>query len=307
MSNLFGIEYQERSDLPVYHPDVRVFDVIDADGEQIGLFYVDVFKRDSKRGGAWMSSWVTQSHLLNNKPVIVNVLNNPRPAEGEPSLISFDNVTTVFHEMGHGVHGLFSDVTYPSVAGTATPRDFVEFPSTFEEDWCIQPAILSNYARHYETGEPIPEALLQKLIRARQFNQGFETLEYMAAAILDLEWHTLGPDDIPDDIEGFEAATLKKYGVDIPAVPPRYRTPYFAHIWGGGYAASYYAYLWSEVLAADAFAYMQANGGATRSNGNRFRQEVLSRGSSRDPMESYKAFRGQEPTVDALLNRRGLK
>jgi len=307
MNQLFGIEFQERSDLPVYHPDVRVFNVIDTDGTQIGLFYVDVFKRDSKRGGAWMSSWVTQSHLLNNKPVIVNVLNNPRPAEGEPALISFDNVTTVFHEMGHSVHGLFSNVTYPSVAGTSTPRDFVEFPSTFEEDWCIQPTILSNYARHYETGEPIPEALLQKLIRARQFNQGFETLEYMSAAILDLEWHTLGPDAIPDDIEAFEAATLKKYGVDIPAVPPRYRTPYFAHIWGGGYAASYYAYLWSEVLAADAFAHMQANGGATRSNGNRFRQEVLSKGSSRDPMESYKAFRGQEPTVDALLIRRGLK
>jgi peptidyl-dipeptidase Dcp len=307
MRQLFGVEFEERSDLPVYHPDVRVFNVIDTDGEQIGLFYVDVFKRDSKRGGAWMSSWVTQSHLLKNKPVIVNVLNNPRPAEGEPALISFDNVITVFHEMGHGVHGLFSDVTYPSVAGTATPRDFVEFPSTFEEDWCIQPAILSNYARHYETGKPIPDALLEKLILARQFNQGFETLEYMSAAILDLEWHTLGPDEIPDDIEAFEAATLKKYGVDIPAVPPRYRTPYFAHIWGGGYAASYYAYLWSEVLAADAFAHMQANGGATRSNGNRFRREVLSRGSSRDPMESYKAFRGQEPTVDALLVRRGLK
>jgi len=307
MHELFGIEFQECSDLPVYHADVRVFNVIDADGGQIGLFYIDVFKRNSKRGGAWMSSWVTQSHLLDSKPVIVNVLNNPRPAEGEPALISFDNVTTVFHEMGHGVHGLFSDVTYPSVAGTATPRDFVEFPSTFEEDWCIQPAILSNYARHYETGEPIPDALLQKLIRARQFNQGFETLEYMAAALLDLEWHTLGPDEIPDDIEAFEAATLKKYGVDIPAVPPRYRTPYFAHIWGGGYAASYYAYLWSEFLAADAFAYMQANGGATRSNGNRFRNEVLSRGSSRDPMDSYKAFRGQEPTVEALLIRRGLK
>ena len=307
MNRLFGIEFRERHDLPVYHPDVRTFDVLDHDGTQIGLFYVDVFKRDTKRGGAWMSSWVDQSHLLNEKPVVVNVLNNPRPADASPALISFDNATTVFHEMGHGVHGLFSDVTYPSVSGTATPRDFVEFPSTFEEDWCIQPDILRNYARHYESGEPIPTELLEKLLLARKFNQGYETLEYLAAAILDLEWHTLGPDEIPDDIDAFERATLKKYGVDIPAVPPRYKTAYFAHIWGGGYAASYYAYLWSEVLAADAFAFMQANGGATRKNGDRIRDEILSRGSSRDPMQSWQSFRGQEPSVDALLIRRGLK
>ena len=307
MNKLFGISFQERRDLPVYHPEVRVFNVMNNDGSQIGLFYIDFFRRDSKRGGAWMSSFVDQSTLLNEKPVIVNVLNNPRPADGEPALISFDNVTTMFHEMGHAVHGLFSDVKYPSVAGTATPRDFVEFPSTFEEDWCIQPNILSNYAVHYKTGDPIPKELLDKVILASKFNQGFDTLEYLAAAILDLEWHTLTADQIPDDIEAFEAATLRKYGIDIPAVPPRYRTAYFAHIWGGGYSASYYAYLWSEVLAADAFAFMQANGGATLRNGNTLRNEVLSRGSSRDPMESYKAFRGQEPTVDALLIRRGLK
>lgn len=307
MNQLFGIDFKERKDLPVYHPEVRVFDVLDKDGSQIGLFYIDFYKRDSKRGGAWMSSYVDQSSLLNEKPIIINVLNNPHPADGEPALISFDNVTTMFHEMGHAVHGLFSDVTYPSVSGTATPRDFVEFPSTFEEDWCIQPEILSNYARHHETGEPIPKELLDKVIRASKFNQGFDTLEYMSAAILDLEWHTLSADEIPDDIEAFEAATLKKYGIDIAAVPPRYRTAYFAHIWGGGYSASYYAYLWSEVLAADAFAHMQANGGATAANGDKIRREVLSRGSSRDPMESYKAFRGQEPTVDALLIRRGLK
>ncbi len=307
MSQLFGIQFHERHDLPVYHPEVRVFDVLDTDGRVIGLFYIDFFKRDSKRGGAWMSSWVSQSDLLGTRPVVVNVLNNPRAAEGEPALLSFDNVTTMFHEMGHGVHGLFSQVTYPSVSGTATPRDFVEFPSTFEEDWCIQPAILGNYARHHESGDPIPPELLEKVIRASKFNQGFETLEYLAAAIVDLEWHTLSADQIPDDIEAFEAATLKKYGLDIPAVPPRYRTPYFAHIWGGGYSASYYAYLWSEVLAADAFAFMQSRGGATRANGDRLRQEVLSRGSSRDPMKSYTAFRGQEPAVDALLIRRGLK
>lgn len=307
MKKLFGIEFRERHDLPVYHREVRVFDVLNADGSQVGLFYIDCFSRDAKRGGAWMSSFVTQSSLLNHKPVIVNVLNNPKPAEGEPALISFDNVTTMFHEMGHGVHGLFSDVTYPSVAGTATPRDFVEFPSTFEEDWAIQPDILRNYARHHETGEPIPAELLDKVIRASRFNQGFDTLEYLAAAILDLEWHTLSADDIPDDIEAFETATLKKYGIDIPAVPPRYRTAYFAHIWGVGYSASYYAYIWSEVLAADAFAHMMSNGGATLENGTRFRKEVLSRGSSRAPMESYKAWRGKAPEIDALLIRRGLK
>lgn len=307
MKKLFGIEFRERMDLPVYHREVRVFDVMDADGSQIGLFYIDFFSRDSKRGGAWMSAFVRQSGLLNQKPVIVNVLNNPKPAEGKPALISFDNATTMFHEMGHAVHGLFSDVTYPSVAGTATPRDFVEFPSTFEEDWAIQPDILRNYARHHETDEPIPAELLTKVIQASKFNQGFDTLEYLSAAILDLEWHTLSADEIPDDIQAFESATLKKYGIDIPAVPPRYRTAYFAHIWGGGYSAAYYAYIWSEVLATDAFAHMLSSGGATRENGNRFRKEVLSRGSSRDPMDSYKIWRGSAPTIDALLIRRGLK
>ena len=307
MNRLFGISFRERKDLPVYHREVRIFDVLNDDGSQVGLFYIDFFSRDSKRGGAWMNSFVRQSGLLNHKPVIVNVLNNPKPADGKPALITFDNVTTMFHEMGHAVHGLFSDVTYPSVAGTATPRDFVEFPSTFEEDWAIQQDILKNYARHHETGEPIPAELLTKVIQASKFNQGFDTLEYLAAAILDLEWHTLSADEIPDDIEAFEAATLKKYGIDIEAVPPRYRTAYFAHIWGGGYAASYYAYIWSEVLAADAFAHMKANGGATRKNGDLFRKEVLSRGSSRDPMESYTNWRGQKPDTDALLIRRGLK
>lgn len=307
MNKLYGISFRERHDLPVYHPDVRVFDVLDRDGSQIGLFYADYFKRDTKRGGAWMSSFVDQSALLHEKPVIVNCLNIPRPAEGEPALISFDNVTTLFHEMGHAVHGLFSDVTYPSVSGTATPRDFVEFPSTFEEDWAIQPEILANYARHYKTGEPIPNELLDKVIKASKFNQGFDTLEYMAAALLDLEWHSLTSEEIPLDVEAFEAESLKKLGVDYAAVPPRYRTAYFAHIWSGGYSSSYYAYLWSEVLAADAFAHMMAHGGCTSPNGDLFRKEILSRGGSRDPMDSYKAFRGGEPTVDALLVRRGLK
>ncbi len=307
MNKLYGISFRERFDLPVYHPDVRVFDVMDRDGSQIGLFYADYFKRDTKRGGAWMSSFVDQSRLLHQQPVIVNCLNIPRPANGEPALISFDNVTTLFHEMGHALHGLFSDVTYPTVAGTATPRDFVEFPSTFEEDWAIQPEILANYARHYQTGVPIPKDLLDKAISAKKFNQGFETLEYLAAALLDLEWHTLTSEQIPADVEQFEAESLKKVGISHPAVPPRYRTAYFAHIWSGGYSSSYYAYLWSEGLAADAFAHMLARGGCTSENGNLFRKEVLSRGSSRDPMVSYKAFRGAEPTVDALLIRRGLK
>ena len=307
MNKLYGISFKERKDLPVYHNDVRVFDVLDQDGSQIGLFYADYFKRDTKRGGAWMSSFVDQSGLLHEKPVIVNCLNIPRPAAGEPALISFDNVTTLFHEMGHALHGLFSDVTYPTVAGTSTPRDFVEFPSTFEEDWAIQPEILANYARHYQTGEPIPQALLDKAISAKKFNKGFETLEYLSAALLDLEWHTLTSDQIPSDIEKFEAESLRKVGVDHPAIPPRYRTAYFAHIWSGGYSSSYYAYLWSEVLAADAFAHMIAKGGCTRDNGAAFRKQILSRGSSRDPMISYKVFRGIEPTVDALLIRRGLK
>jgi peptidyl-dipeptidase Dcp len=307
MNKLYGITYRERKDLPVYFPEVRVFEVLDKDGSQIGLFYADYFKRDTKRGGAWMTSFVDQSKLLNEKPVVVNNLNIPLPAAGEPSLISFDNVTTLFHEMGHGVHGLFSNVTYPSVSGTNTPRDFVEFPSTFEEDWAIQPEILANYAKHYQTGEPISKELLDKIIKAKKFNKGFETLEYLSAAILDLEWHSLTADQIPDDVEKFEAEVLKKAGVDHPAVPPRYKTTYFAHIWGGGYSAGYYAYLASEVLAADAFAHMMAHGGCTRENGEAFRKEILSRGSSRDPMKSYKAFRGAEPTVDALLIRRGLK
>ena len=307
MNKLYGISFRERKDLPVYHPDVRVFDVMDHDGTQVGLFYADYFKRDTKRGGAWMSSFVDQSGLLHEKPVIVNCLNIPRPAAGEPVLISFDNVTTLFHEMGHALHGLFSDVTYPTVAGTATPRDFVEFPSTFEEDWAIQPEILANYARHYQTGVPIPKELLNKAVSAKKFNKGFDTLEYLAAALLDLEWHSLTSDQIPTDVEMFEAASLKKVGANHPAVPPRYRTAYFAHIWSGGYSSSYYAYLWSEVLAADAFAHMMAKGGCTRANGDLFRKEILSRGSSRDPMDSYRAFRGMAPTVDALLIRRGLK
>jgi peptidyl-dipeptidase Dcp len=306
MNKLFGITFEERDDLPVYHPDVRVFNVYDEDGSQLGLFYADYFERDSKRGGAWMNSFVSQSHLLDKKPVIVNVMNIPKPAEGEPALISFDNATTMFHEMGHAVHGLLSDVKYPSQGGTAVPRDFVEFPSTFEEDWAIQPEVLENYAVHYKTGERIPQELLDKVIAARDFNQGFDTQEYVAATMLDLEWHTLSSNEIPEDVQTFENKALAKYNLDMEAVPPRYKSPYFAHIFSGGYAANYYAYIWSEVLAADAFAYMQEQGGLTKENGNRFREYILSRGGSNEAMELYKKFRGQEPDVRHLLERRGL-
>lgn len=307
MEKLFGITFEERDDLPVYHPDVRTFNVYDENGEQIGLFYADYFERDSKRGGAWMNSFVSQSHLLDKKPVIVNVMNIPPPAEGEPALISFDNVTTMFHEMGHAVHGLFSDVKYPSQSGTSVPRDFVEFPSTFEEDWAIQPEVLENYAIHYETSEQIPQDLLDKVIEASNFNQGFDTQEYLAATMLDMEWHLLGQDEIPQDVQAFENDALAKYDLDMQAIPPRYKSPYFAHIFSGGYAANYYAYIWSEVLAADAFAYMMEQGGLEKENGNRFHEYILSQGGSDEAMELYKDYRGQEPDVKHLLKRRGLQ
>ncbi|MCW9705485.1 M3 family metallopeptidase [Aliifodinibius sp. 1BSP15-2V2] len=306
MNKLFGITLEERNDLPVYHPDVRVFNVYDEDGSQIGLFYADFFERESKRGGAWMNSFVSQSHLLDHKPVIVNVLNIPKPAEGDPALISFDNVTTMFHEMGHAVHGLLSDVEYPSQGGTSVPRDFVEFPSTFEEDWAIQPGVLENYAVHYETREQIPQELLDKVIEASNFNQGFDTQEYLAATLLDMEWHLLGTEEIPEDVQNFEQQALAKYNLDMEAIHPRYKSPYFAHIFSGGYAANYYAYIWSEVLAADAFAYMQENGGLESENGDRFRKYILSQGGSDEAMELYQEYRGQEPEVKHLLKRRGL-
>lgn len=306
MNRLYGITFEERQDLPVYQEDVRVFNVFDEDGSQLGLFYADYFSRDSKRGGAWMNSYVVQSNMKNQKPVVVNVLNITPPASGEPALISFDNVTTLFHEMGHAVHGMFSDVNYPSLSGTSVPRDFVEFPSTFEEDWAIHPEVLSRYAVHYETGEPIPDQLLEKLTAAREFNQGFDTYEYLAATLVDMEWHRLAAGDIPDNAEDFESAALNKYGLDNPAIPPRYKTPYFAHIFSGGYSANYYAYIWSEVLAADAFAFMKENGGLTRENGDHYRRSILSRGGSEEAMELYRNYRGSDPDVVHLLRRRGL-
>ena len=304
---LYGVEFRERTDLPVWHPTVRVFDVLGTDGKQIGLFYADYYQRDSKRGGAWMDSLVAQSRLLNRLPVVVNVMNIPEPAQGEPTLLSLDHVTTMFHELGHGVHGLFSSVEYPSLSGTSVPRDYVEFPSTFHEDWAIEPEVLTNYARHYQTGETIPRELLNKAIAANKFNKGYETLEYLAAALLDLGWHSLNPNEIPKDAIAFENELLRRFGVDYAPVPPRYRTTYFAHAWSGGYSAGYYAYLWSEVLAADAFAFMKSQHGLTPENGKLFRDKILSRGGTREVMQQYIDFRGSEPKVDALLIRRGLK
>ncbi|MBQ4833114.1 M3 family metallopeptidase [Pseudoalteromonas sp. MMG010] len=306
MNKLYGITFKERSDLPVYHEDVTVYEVFNEDGSAIGLFYMDPYAREGKRGGAWMSSYVGQSGLVGTKPVIYNAQNIPKPAAGEPTLMTFDEVSTMFHEFGHAAHGLFSDVKYPSLAGTATARDFVEFPSQAHEDWMIEPSVLANYAKHYKTGEPIPQALLDKVLESQKFNQGFGTTEYLAAALLDMEWHSFGSDKKITDVQKFESDALKAHGIDYYPVPPRYKSNYFSHTFAGGYSAGYYAYLWTEVFAADAFAHMEHNGGLTRENGDKFRKEVLSKGNSRDLMQSYIEFRGQKPTTDALLKRRGL-
>ena len=306
LEKLYGVTLKPRPDLPVYHEDVKAYEMFDADGTSMAIFYADYFAREGKRGGAWMSSFVSQSKLLNSKPVVVNVMNIKKAPEGEPTFVSYDEVTTMFHEMGHGTHGMFSKVTYPSLSGTAVSRDFVEFPSTFEEDWAAHPEVLANYAKHYQTGEVISDELLQKLLKSRSFNQGFDTLEYMAAALVDLEWHSLAADAPLQDVASFEANALKKHGINIPAVPPRYKSTYFAHAFPGGYSASYYAYMWSEILAADAFAYVQTQGGLNREIGMKYRKTIREVGNSVPPMEAYKAFRGQEPTTDALLKRRGL-
>ncbi|MCL1142816.1 M3 family metallopeptidase [Shewanella gaetbuli] len=306
LEKLYGVTLKPRPDLPVYHEDVKAYEMFDADGTSMAIFYADYFAREGKRGGAWMSSFVSQSTLLGQKPVVVNVMNIKKAPDGEPTFVSYDEVTTMFHEMGHGTHGMFSKVKYPSLAGTSVSRDFVEFPSTFEEDWAAHPEVLANYAKHYETGEVIPQDLLDKLLKSRSFNQGFDTLEYMSAALVDLEWHSLSADTPLQNVAEFEANALKKHGVDIAAVPPRYKSSYFAHAFPGGYSASYYAYMWSEILAADAFAYVQTQGGLNREIGMKFRKTIREIGNSVDPMEAYKSFRGQAPTTDALLERRGL-
>ncbi|MCR4535182.1 M3 family metallopeptidase [Shewanella xiamenensis] len=306
LKELYGVTLKPRPDLPVYHPDVKAYEMFDADGSSMAIFYADYFAREGKRGGAWMSSFVGQSFLEGTKPVVVNVMNIKKAPEGQPTFVSYNEVTTMFHEMGHGTHGMFSKVTYTSLSGTSVSRDFVEFPSTFEEDWAAHPKVLANYAKHYETGKPIPDELLQKLLKSGSFNQGFDTLEYMAAALVDMEWHSLSPDAPLQDVATFEANALKKHGLNITAVPPRYKSTYFAHAFPGGYSASYYAYMWSEILAADAFAYVQTQGGLNREIGMKYRKTIREVGNSIAPMEAYKNFRGQEPTTEGLLNRRGL-
>jgi len=306
LNQLYGVTFKPRPDLPVYHPDVKAWEMFDADGSSMAIFYGDYFAREGKRGGAWMSSFVSQNLLKGEKPVVVNVMNIKKAPEGEATFVSYDEVTTMFHELGHGTHGMFSKVTYPSLSGTAVSRDFVEFPSTFEEDWAGHPQVLANYAKHYQTGEPLPKAMLDKLLKSRSFNQGFDTLEYMAAALVDMEWHSLGKDAPLQNVAEFEAKALEKHGLNIEAVPPRYKSTYFAHAFPGGYSASYYAYMWSEILAADAFAYVQSQGGLKRDIGMKYRKTIREVGNSVPPMEAYKNFRGQEPTTDALLKRRGL-
>ncbi|MEO8910591.1 MAG: peptidyl-dipeptidase Dcp [Gemmatimonadaceae bacterium] len=306
-NRLYGLTFRERHDIPVYHPDVRVFEVFDANGRSLALWYSDYFKRDAKSGGAWMDQWVDQSGLTGWKPVVYNVANFTKPAPGQPALLTFDDVTTMFHEFGHALHGMFSHVEYPTLSGTNVPRDFVEFPSQFNEHWALDPAIFANYAKHYQTGAPMPAALVDKIKASRTFNQGFATTELLEASLLDFAWHTLPPGDAPADVDAFEAAALKRYNVAVPEVPPRYHSTYFSHIWDGGYSAGYYAYTWSEVLDDDAYAWFRQHGGLTRANGTRFRDMILSRGGTEDAAAMYRAWRGQDPTVDALLEERGLK
>ena len=305
-TQLFGITFKERNDLPVYHEDMRVYDVLDHDGSTIGLFYCDFFKRSNKRGGAWMGSFVGQSKLLDTKPVIYNVCNYTKPAEGEPALLSFDDVTTLFHEFGHALHGLFADQMYPSLSGTSVARDFVEFPSQFNEHWALFPEVFKNYATHYETGEVMPQELVDKIKNASTFNQGFALTEILAAASLDFEWHSIKADQEITTLDEFEADALKRTGLDVKEVPPRYKSSYFAHVWGGGYGAGYYAYLWAEMLDSDGFKWFESNGGLTRENGQKFRETVLSRGNTLDYNEMFNNLTGRSPQIEPMLKNRGL-
>ncbi len=302
----YGITFKERHDLPVYQPDVRVFDVTDKDGKPLAIFLADYYARSSKRGGAWMNEYVNQSDLLGMKPVIANHLNIPKPEAGQPTLLTFDEVTTMFHEFGHALHGMFSNVKYPRFSGTSVPRDFVEYPSQVNEMWASWPQVLQNYAKHYKTGKPMPKELLDKVLAAEKFNQGFKTTEYLAATLLDQAWHQISPDQVPTDALAFEEAALKKAGVDYGPVPPRYRTAYFSHAFAGGYSAGYYSYIWSEELDADSVEWMKEHGGLKRENGDHFRDTLLSRGGSKDAMKLFHDFTGRDPWIEPLLKRRGL-
>ncbi|MFD6176132.1 MULTISPECIES: M3 family metallopeptidase [unclassified Isoptericola] len=314
---LFGLTFVERKDLVGYHPDVRVFEVFDSGehgepgepGAGLGLFLADWYTRPSKRGGAWMNNLVDQNHLIGQRPVVVNNLNIVKPPAGEPTLLLWDQVITLFHEFGHALHGLLSDVRYPSQSGTEVPRDFVEYPSQVNEMWAWEPEVLRSYAVHHATGEPLPAAWVETMLASRQWGEGFATTEYLAAALLDQAWHLLAPEDVPtsvDEVAGFEAKALADAGVALAAVPPRYRTTYFNHVFGGGYAAGYYSYIWSEVLDADTVEWYRENGGLTRENGEAFRRRLLARGGSQDPLTSFRELRGRDPRTEPLLARRGL-
>jgi peptidyl-dipeptidase Dcp len=303
-NQMYGITFKERKDLPVYNPDVRVWEVFDADGKSFALYYGDYFQRGNKGGGAWDDSFVDQTSLLGTRTVAVNVLNFQKPSPGQPALLSFDDVGGLFHEFGHALHGMFQNIKYPTLGGT--PRDWVEMPSQFNEHWALEPAVLAHYAHHYQTGEPIPQALVDKIRKTKTFNQGYMTTEYLAAALLDLAWHAQPPGAPLPDVDAFEKAALERFGVAMAEVPPRYRTTYFSHIWDGGYSAGYYAYLWAELIDDDAYYWFREHGGMTRANGQRFREMILSRGGTADVADLYRAFRGRDPIVQPLLEQRGL-
>ena len=306
-NQLYGLTFKKRTDLPLYNPDITTYDVFDADGKQLAIFIADMYARPSKRGGAWMNSYVSQSGLTGYKPVVANHLNIPKPPAGKPTLLTWDEVTTAFHEFGHALHGMFSNVEYPYFTGTSVPRDFVEYPSQVNEMWADWPAILKNYAKHHETGAPMPQELLDKVIAASKFNQGFATTEYLGAAMLDQRWHQIGADQVPDaaGVMKFEADALAADGLNYPPVPPRYRTPYFSHIMGG-YSAGYYAYIWSEVLDANSVEWFEQHGGLTRANGDHFRKTLLSQGGSKDALQLFQDFAGHAPKIEPLLKKRGL-
>ncbi|WP_313113964.1 M3 family metallopeptidase [Aequorivita sediminis] len=307
-NKLYGITHKERTDIPVYHDDVKVYELFEENGDQLGLFYVDYFARPSKRGGAWMSNFVTQSKLYNKKPVIYNVCNYPKPAGNEPALLTYDEVETMFHEFGHALHGFFAAQQYPSLSGTAVARDFVEFPSQFNENWALYPEVLKNYAMHYKTGEKIPQELIDKIKNSGTFNQGYSLTENLAASNLDMQWHTIAADKKIEDVAKFEKDALNRTKLDVVhAVPPRYRSTYFAHIFAGGYAAGYYSYSWTEMLHHDAYNWFEENGGMTRENGQRFRDMVISRGNTMELESMYKAWRGSDPKIEPMLKARGLK
>ena len=305
-NTLYGITFKERKDIPVYQPDVRVFEVFDKDGSELGLAYFDYFKRDNKSGGAWMSNFMEQSKVNGTKPVIYNVANFTKPAPGQPALLTIDDVTTMFHEFGHGLHGLFANETYPTISGTSVARDFVEFPSQFNEHWALYPDVMKHYAIDYRTGKPMPQELVDKVKRAAKFNQGYKLGEVVAAAELDMQWHMLGSDAPKENVDTFETQALKAAHVDFEYVPPRYRSSYFLHIWANGYAAGYYAYLWTEMLDDDAFAWFTAHSGLTRANGERFRNMILSRGHTEDYGPMFRSFYGKDPDIQPMLQHRGL-